>query len=525
VRGCGDIVSSDSLSWSGGLRMRGKVKRCWALFLLSLVFGIFCRLPQVEAGNEYEVLWHETYAFGSVNGGSLVDVTLNGEIIVAGHTYFGWFSSFLIFKTDENGTLKWNRTLAYSDVAYAVKALPNGDILAVGYSYAFMDLYPDSLTISRFDSEGNDLEHYYYSVPDANVVLDAIITSSEDVIVVGKIQKYGGKELPEEDVWVLKLDKNAGVKLSKTYDISQNEVAHAVAMASNGDIIVAGESGNYYAKDFLVFRLNENGNLKWQKTFDKNNEDIAYAVSVAPSGDIVVAGQTTNGEDNDVLVICLDSNGNIVWQKQFGESGEDGIYSITVLSNGDIVLVGYTYSFGASKGDAWVLVLDSSGNVKWNYLYDGGSYDVAHFVDVAPNGNIVVAGWSGDDILLMAIKPPQQELIPLPKPQRRINVLITMSKLWTHWFFKYYDRFDELYTTAIELGVDNETLENALNLHTEAITLLQDGWGKDSLDDIRATFWTQMTPFPKLYKIRKTYLLEKEAITVLVSAIEELQAS
>lgn len=187
--------------------------------------------------------------------------------------------------------------------------------------------------------------------------------------------------------------------------------------------------------------------------------------------------------------------------------------------------MGYTNSFGASNMDAWILVLGSSGNVKWNYNYDVRNDDSANSVDVAPNGNIVVAGWSGDDILLMAIKPPQQELIPLPEPQRRINALITMSKLWTHWFFKYYDRFDELYATVLELGVDNETLENALNLHNEAIVLLQEGWGKDSLDEIRVTFWTQMTPFPKLYKIRKAYLLEKEAINILVTAIEELQTS
>ena len=506
--------------------MRGKVKGCWALFLLALLFGIFCRLPQVEAGNAYEVLWHETYTFGSVNGGSLVDVASDGEIIVAGHTYFGLFSNFLIFKTDRNGTLKWNRTLAYSDVAYAVKVLPNGDILAVGYQYAFLGLYPDSLTISRFDSEGNNTEHHSYSVPYSNRVQDAIISSNEDVIVVGDSVEYGEEEWPEEDVWVLKLDKNASVKLNKTYDISQSDVAHTVVMASNGDIIVAGESGNNDARDFLVLRLDEDGNLKWQKTFDKKYEDRAYAVAVVLNGDIVVAGQTKNEEEDvhDAWVIRLDSNGNIIWQKLFGGSEEDGINSITVLSNGDIVLVGYTNSFGASNMDAWILVLGSSGNVKWNYNYDVGNDDSANSVDVAPNGNIVVAGWSGDDILLMAIKPPQQEIIPLPEPQRRINALITMSKLWTHWFFKYYDRFDELYTTALELGVNNETLENALNLHNEAIVLLQEGWGKDSLDEIRTTFWTQGTPFPKLYKIRKAYLLEKEAISILVTAMEEIQA-
>ena len=501
--------------------MRGKVKRCWALFLLALLFGIFCRLPQVEAGNAYEVLWHETYTFGSVNGGSLVDVASDGEIIVAGHTYFGLFSNFLIFKTDKNGTLKWNRTLAYSDVAYAVKALPNGDILAVGYQYAFLGLYPDSLTISRFDSEGNNTEHHSYSVPYSNRVQDAIISSNEDVIVVGDSVEYGEEEWPEEDVWVLKLDKNASVKLNKTYDISQSDVAHTVVMTSNGDIIVAGESGNNDARDFLVLRLDEDGNLKWQKTFDKKYEDRAYAVAVVPNGDIVVAGQTKNEEDDvyDAWVIRLDSNGNIIWQKLFGGSEEDGINSITVLSNGDIVLVGYTNSFGASNMDAWILVLGSSGNVKWNYNYDVGNDDSANSVDVALNGNIVVAGWSGDDILLMAIKIPERQFGPILPITG--NPYILMAHTWTSWFFMYHDIFEELYSTAVSLGVDNETLEMALELHNNATDLILDAWRCDSLEEILRRM--QLGVIPKLYNIRKAFLMELEAINTLKDAINELQ--
>ena len=185
------------------------------------------------------------------------------------------------------------------------------------------------------------------------------------------------------------------------------------------------------------------------------------------------------------------------------------------------MLVGYTNSFGASNMDAWILVLGSSGNVKWNYNYDVGNDDSANSVDVAPNGNIVVAGWSGDDILLMAIKIPERQFGPILPITG--NPYILMAHTWTSWFFMYHDIFEELYSTAVSLGVDNETLEMALELHNNATDLILDAWRCDSLEEILRRM--QLGVIPKLYNIRKAFLMELEAINILKGAIEEIQAS
>ena len=79
---------------------------------------------------------------------------------------------------------------------------------------------------------------------------------------------------------------------AKTYSGSDYNEAEAVAIAPNGDIIVAGRTESFGAgkDDFWVLRLDENGNVKWQKTYGGSYDDRAFAVAIAPNGDIIVTG-------------------------------------------------------------------------------------------------------------------------------------------------------------------------------------------------------------------------------------------
>ncbi|MDK2983873.1 MAG: hypothetical protein PWP19_1351 [Thermococcaceae archaeon] len=62
-------------------------------------------------------------------------------------------------------------------------------------------------------------------------------------------------------MWVLRLDADGNVKWQKTYGGRDGEGAHAIAIADNGDIIVAGYTSSFGAglADVWVLRLDENG--------------------------------------------------------------------------------------------------------------------------------------------------------------------------------------------------------------------------------------------------------------------------
>ncbi len=100
--------------------------------------------------------------------------------------------------------------------------------------------------------------------------------------------------------------------------------------------------------------------------------------------------------------------------------------------------------------------------------------------------------------------------------------IITLSYVWTNWFFKYYDEFNALYQNATMLNINNKSLQKALELHNNATELIEDAWRSNDLNTIRQKLWRGTPlPVPKFWEIRKAYLLEKEAVKILREAIGE----
>ncbi len=222
------------------------------------------------------------------------------------------------------------------------------------------------------------------------------VAPNGDIIVVGwtNASGAGGK-----DAWVLRLDENGNVKWQKTYGGIKNDVAVSVGTLSNGNIVVVGGTKSFGAgsADVWVLCLDENGNVKWQKTFGGKYYDTGEAVAIDSNDNIIVVAETTsfglgNREGGDVWILRLDANGNVKWQKTYGGDNTDWAWSIEISPNRDILLAGYTISFGSGGSDAWVLRLDENGNVKWQKTYGGIKNDVANSIVIAPNGDIIVIG-------------------------------------------------------------------------------------------------------------------------------------
>ena len=102
--------------------------------------------------------------------------------------------------------------------------------------------------------------------------------------------------------------------------------------------------------------------------------------------------------------------------------------------------------------------------------------------------------------------------------------MLTLARIWTLRFFTFHDRFDELYSNATSLGVDNETLASALSLHKEAMSTLQAAWGNYNLSTIRRLMWSTMF-MPKVGLVIKAYRMEMEAIHTLEMAIRDVESS
>jgi uncharacterized delta-60 repeat protein len=193
-----------------------------------------------------------------------------------------------------------------------------------------------------------------------------------------------------------------------TTDFGASDQAYAVAIQSDGKIVVAGTSGT----DFALARYNDNGapdttfgnfGLVTTDVSRSGPGDSGRAVAIQSDGKIVVAGysyDSTRFEEFALLRYNADGtldtgfgSGGIV-VTTIGDTTEDRGYAVAIQSDGKIVVAGESFLNFALARYTSDGVLDTSFDSDGIVITDFGSEDVGNAVAIQTDGKIVVAGAS-----------------------------------------------------------------------------------------------------------------------------------
>jgi len=114
---------------------------------------------------------------------------------------------------------------------------------------------------------------------------------------------------------------------------------------------------------------------EWAKTY--GGDVSPTSLQQTTDGGYIVAGYTESfGAGNyDGWILKLNPSGTVSWQKTYGGSGSDHASSIQQTTDGGYIVASTTNSFGAGRGDGWLLKLAPSGPVTWQKTYGGGDHD------------------------------------------------------------------------------------------------------------------------------------------------------
>jgi hypothetical protein len=202
---------------------------------------------------------------------------------------------------------------------------------------------------------------------------------------------------------------------------SSIDLANSVAATPDGGCIIAGKTNSnngdinglqfHGASDFWIVKLNSGGTIEWQKVLGGTSDEEPKSIIRTSDGGYAIAGLTNStdgdvvpgshgGNHSDAWVVKLNSTGNIVWQKVFGGSLGDQALSLTESSNGDLTVAGLTLStdgnFSGNHGqqEMWVIRLTSTGNFLWQKLLGGSNADEAHSIIATSDGGSIIAGLS-----------------------------------------------------------------------------------------------------------------------------------
>ncbi len=218
-------------------------------------------------------------------------------------------------------------------------------------------------------------------------------TLDRHFIVVGSTSSYGSGAT---DVYLVKIDSMGYPLISKTFGGIGSDIGKSVIQLPDSGYVIAGFTSSYGAGgyDAYVIRTDKNCDLVWEKTFGGLNWDFANDLVLASDGNIMVVGNTNSfgAGKKDGFVLKYDLAGNMLWQKMFGGSENEELRAIIKTNDNFLATVGYTESKNDINGDGYFLKLDLNGDTLFTKTYGGPFKDYANDVVQKSNNEYVICG-------------------------------------------------------------------------------------------------------------------------------------
>ena len=347
-----------------------------------------------------------------------------------------------ITKINASGVIQWKKTYGGSGDDFANRAIQTNDggYIFIGYTTSndgdvSSNHGEGDLWIVKLTSNGNiSWQKCYGGTGDEYAYYGIIQTDDGGYAAIGSSASNDGDANNNHggyDVLVLKLGRNGNVQWTKTYGGSQDDYGNLIVQNSDGTYTISADTysndGNIGSNhgdgtlDTWVSRLNRNGNIIWKKSLGGSDDEFNGSLITTHDGDVLV-GDYAGSHDGDVKgnhgvipdggdmwLVKINAGGNIIWTKTLG--GGNGSSTIdfpddevalflSETPNGEFLVAGgATSSDGdltVNRGgdDAWVLKLNTFGNIIWQKSFGGSGEDAATAIFLNNNGNYTITGWT-----------------------------------------------------------------------------------------------------------------------------------
>jgi uncharacterized delta-60 repeat protein len=300
------------------------------------------------------------------------------------------------------------------ETAYGVAVQSDGNVVAAG----LQEGSTDNVGLARYQSKNGALDGSFGSKGKTTASLTSTSNETARGIVVrpagdgGQIDVAGWTDASgvDDDFAIMqftkagKLDKNWNKSGMTRTDFGGNDHGRALALRSDGKVIVAGVTDLNDAGDTALARYLKNGKLdtSWgtggMVVTDQSNSgayDDAVAVLIQPDGKIVTVGSTQQA-DFDCVISRFNADGSPDLGfgtggngQEFVDFGDQDACFAEAFYGGDIIIAGQS---GVPGQIALARISGLDGTVVWQNTYNpSGGGEQINGVQVH-NGLIVVAG-------------------------------------------------------------------------------------------------------------------------------------
>lgn len=328
-----------------------------------------------------------------------VIATSDGGILAGGSTKsFGsanlYNADAYLLKTDANGDTLWTRYFGsiYDDQVVSLSENAMGYVV-IAWNVADTPVVSSDFFAEQLDPNGNTLWEKFYGSPTYEYCNDAIIDNHGRIVLGGASYGYNyGLSNGLFDFYVIKLDA-AGNKISEGhFGGGGTEWANAIIQTSDGGYVMAGYTNTgTLGYDIYLVKTDSNFILQWAHNYGDSLDDYAYDVTEDVNGNLWIMGSMESSDSSHTVLIETDANGGNPVMKFLGLTPGDFCYHIQELSSGGFIIGGFTGTLG--KGNEMLLEkLDAGGDTVWTRHFGGTKNEVAFAVATDAAHNILVAG-------------------------------------------------------------------------------------------------------------------------------------
>ena len=361
--------------------------------------------------------WNRTYGGSSDDVGTYGQQTKDGGYIITGYTSsygadapFSWLikvqhrGDLWLIKTDAEGQKEWDRTYGGlgKDLGFFVQQTKDEGYIIVGGKKSFWIIGSYDLWIIKTDAKGNVLWDRTFGGSGEDLGFSVQQTNDDGYIIAGYTSFTNGKK-----AWIIKIDSQGNKQLDMATGRADSEAA-SIGLTKDGGYIITGytPSSGSGKEDVWLIKTNSKLHWDWLKTFGGPSRDLGLSVQETEDGGYIIAGLTESfgAGKGDVWLIKTDPKGDREWDRTFGGSNFDSGASVQQTRDGGYIVTGYntttidnvgSYSrlFNSDNiGRVWLIKTDSEGIELWNETFGGTRNDWGNSVQETRDGGYIITG-------------------------------------------------------------------------------------------------------------------------------------
>ncbi|MBU1078347.1 MAG: hypothetical protein KKH98_13705 [Spirochaetes bacterium] len=202
-----------------------------------------------------------------------------------------------------------------------------------------------------------------------------------------------------DDILPIMLSDASTNEIFKTFGGKGNDGGKSILKINEREMIIVGskkQKGIW--SDVWIIKIETNGNKIWEKVFGGDHIDWGEDISSYDLKSFYIAGTTYSygAGKGDIYLMKIDKDGNKLWEKYFGGLDWEGSERCLALSDG-CVIAGWTSSQGEGKQEIYIMKTDPEGRLKWETLVKGTKMDdYANSICSTEDGFLVAGAKSRD---------------------------------------------------------------------------------------------------------------------------------